>query len=255
MSLRLALELARRDIKNRYSGSVFGVWWSFIWPAVMIFIYTVIFSKVLGAKLPQPSIKFSYGIYLATGLLPWTVFANTLSRLTMVFIDNKYILTKIPIELSTLILSVILSELFSFSISFGILLFILLFLSVKLTLMGLLIFAVSFFIQEILVAALGILTSIVTIFIRDLKEIVNIVLQLWFWVTPIVYTPNIVPKEFQLLLKLNPLYYTTEGFHQLIYPNPHPPKGLFFLCLASVLLFTISLKFLKVMENDVRDFS
>lgn len=255
MNLHLALELAKRDIKTRYSGSVFGVWWSFIWPAVMIFIYTVIFSQVLGAKLPQLSIKYSYGVYLATGLLPWTTFANTLSRLTTVFVDNKYILTKIPIELSTLILSVILSELFSFLVSFSILIVILFLLKAKLSATGFLIFIVSFTIQEIFVAALGILTSIITVFIRDLKEIVNIVLQIWFWITPIVYTSNIVPKRFQLFLKLNPLYYTTEGFHQLIYPEPYLPKELVLLGILSVFLFVISFKFLKVTETDIRDFS
>ena len=255
MNLHLALELAKRDIKNRYSGSIFGIWWSFIWPIIMIFIYTVIFSKVLGAKIPNLPVKFSYGIYLATGLLPWNTFANTLSRLTTVFIDNKFILSKIPIELTTLILSVVISELFSFSISFGVLVIILLLLNLKLTIGGFLIFTVSFIIQEILVIALGTFTSVFTVFIRDFKEIVNILLQLWFWITPIVYTTNVVPEEFQNVLKINPLYYIIEGFHQIIYPNPSFPKGLILIGSVSLLFLLLSLLLLKSLEADIRDFT
>lgn len=72
MRRSLLLELARRDFSERYAGSVSGLLWALLLPLVMIFIYTVIFSRVMGAKLPGIGSTYSYGIYLIAGVVPWT---------------------------------------------------------------------------------------------------------------------------------------------------------------------------------------
>ena len=96
MNLSLLIELTKRDFTERYSGSVLGVFWTFLWPLVNIFVYIVIFSQVMGARLQGSSSTYSYGIYLVAGILPWTAFANTVSRSATVLVDKKHIISKIP---------------------------------------------------------------------------------------------------------------------------------------------------------------
>ena len=112
------IELTKRDFTERYSGSVLGVFWTFIWPLVNIFVYTVIFSQVMGARLHgASSTTYSYGIYLIAGILPWTAFANTVSRSATIFVDKKTIISKIKVSLPSLPLYIVMSESITFLIT------------------------------------------------------------------------------------------------------------------------------------------
>jgi len=86
---RLTLELAKRDLTERYSGATLGAIWNFIYPLVSIVIYVVIFSSIMGARLPGSSSVYSYSIYLVAGIIPWTAFANTISRMSSVYLDKN----------------------------------------------------------------------------------------------------------------------------------------------------------------------
>ena len=99
MRANLILELTKRDFTERYAGSFLGAFWNFIMPAVMIFIYTVIFSRVMKAKMPGVNSTYSFGIYLIAGMLPWTAFSNTILRSASVFLDKKSLIGKMPVSL------------------------------------------------------------------------------------------------------------------------------------------------------------
>ncbi len=93
MNISLILELTKRDFIERYSGSSLGFIWSFIYPLITILIYMVIFGNLMGARLPGMVSIWGYGVYLIAGLVPWTAFANTVTRSSNVFLEKKHIIS------------------------------------------------------------------------------------------------------------------------------------------------------------------
>jgi lipopolysaccharide transport system permease protein len=170
MRAALIIELARRDFAERYSGAALGAVWNLIMPAVMIFIYTVIFSRVMGARMPGISSAYSFGIYLIAGVLPWNAFANTLNRSSGVFIDKKNIISKVPVPLSALPLYIVLSECVTLFIGFSIYIVILCALGVGVTRYALLLPFVTAA-QQVLAYALGLILATLNVFLRDLREV------------------------------------------------------------------------------------
>lgn len=250
----LLIELTKRDFLDRYAGSILGIWWSFIWPLVNIFIYMIIFSKVMSAKLAHIPSEYSYGLYLAAGILPWTAFANTISRSSNIFVEKKFIITKIPIQLPILPLSIVLSESITFFVS-------LFFFTVILLLLGIvpskfvILLPIIFGMQQLLAFSFGLLLATLNVFIRDIKEIVNIVIQIWFWFTPIVYVKDILPKTVKDLLVINPAY-SFIHFYQNVFVTSKPInfKLILLYFIFTTFLFLFSYYTFKKLSKDVRDF-
>ncbi len=254
MNIHLLIELTKRDFIDRYSGSILGVSWSFIWPMVNIFIYTVIFSKVMGARLPGVSNAYSYGTYLVAGLVPWMAFASTMSRASCVFVEKKHIISKIRVSLPSLPLYVVLSESITFVITFSI--FILfLFLTSSPFSNTMLLLPVIYLAQQLFAYALSFFIAIFHVFFRDLKEVVGIIVQIWFWFTPIVYVVDIVPEYVRDYLVYNPAYLFIRAYQDIFIfgrlPNFIYLAILIFLSLAILLL---SYYLFKKLEKDIRDF-
>ncbi|MCL1941002.1 MAG: ABC transporter permease [Synergistaceae bacterium] len=254
MRASLIFELAKRDFTERYSGSLLGAAWNFIMPAVMIFIYTIIFSRVMGAKMPGISSAYSFGIYLIAGILPWNAFANTLNRSAGVFTDKKNIISKMPVSLATLPLYIVISECITLFIGFAIYISLLYGLGVGLNRFVLLLpFIVA--VQQVFAYALGLLLATLSVFLRDLREAANVVTQIWFWFTPIVYMPSILPESFADFLFLNPAYYFTHAYQDIFFHGIAPNMSflLYLTFLGHGMLF-FSLWALRRLEKDVRDF-
>ena len=254
MNLSLLIELTKRDFTERYSGSVLGVFWAFIWPLVNIIVYTVIFSQVMGARLQGSSSTYSYGIYLVAGILPWTAFVNTVSRSATIFVDKKAIISKIRVSLPSLPLYIVMSE----SITFLITLFIYI---VFLVLTGtplrktIILLPAIYLVQQIFAFSLGFLISIFHVFIRDLKEITGIVLQIWFWFTPIVYVYDILPAVAKKLVHMNPAFLFIKSYQDIFVLNQVPDSvNLLKLSVIAHLLLLAGYVIFKKLERDIRDF-
>ena len=172
MNFSLIIELAKRDFIERYSGSALGFVWSFIYPLINILIYMIIFGSLMGARLPGMSSVWGYGIYLIAGLVPWTAFANTVTRSSTVFLDKKNIISKIHVDLPTLPLFIVLSETITFCVTLVIFLLILLMTGFVFTPLLLLI-PVVYLIQQVFAYALGFFLAMFVVFLRDLKEVVS----------------------------------------------------------------------------------
>jgi lipopolysaccharide transport system permease protein len=252
--LSLLIELTKRDFTERYSGSVLGVFWTFIWPLVNIFIYTVIFSQVMGARLQGGSSTYSYGVYLIAGILPWTAFANTVSRSATIFADKKGIISKIKVSLPSLPLYIVMSESITFLIALFIYMVFLLLTGTPLRI-TLVFLPVIYLVQQIFAFSLGFLITIFHVFIRDLKEITGIVLQIWFWFTPIVYVYDILPAFAKNLVVLNPAFLFIKAYQDIFVLNNVPNfVNLLKLSVMAHLLLLAGYVIFKKLERDIRDF-
>jgi lipopolysaccharide transport system permease protein len=254
MNFSLVIELTKRDFIERYSGSALGFAWSFIYPLINILIYMIIFGSLMGARLPGTSSVWGYGVYLIAGLIPWTAFTNTVTRSSTVFLDKKNIISKIRVDLPTLPLFIVLSETITFCVTFVIFLCILLITGYVFTPL-LLFIPVIYLIQQVFAYALGFFLAMFVVFLRDLKEVVAIAFQIWFWFTPIVYVFEILPPIAQQVFILNPMWAVVSAYHDIFVFDRVP--SFFYLLLVlmgSIALIVLDYVIFKKLEKDIRDF-
>ncbi|MDZ7761275.1 MAG: ABC transporter permease [Desulfovermiculus sp.] len=248
------IELTRRDYIERYAGSVLGSIWAFIWPLVPLFIYIVVFGQFMGGRLPGDSSVYSYSIYVSAGLIPWMCFSSCITRGCNIFLEKKDIISKVQVSLPSLFLFVHLSEIITLVITFGFFAVFLLIADYEFS-RHLLFLPVVLYLQQILAFGLGLFAGTLTVFIRDLKEVVDITLQLWFWFTPLVYVADILPEIVKNLLIFNPAFIITESYHRIFVYNDYPAFSslLVLTLIAHAIVFGAYLVF-RVLEKDVRDF-
>ena len=200
------LSSIRNEFISRFARSKLGGLWMIINPLSQVAIYALILSNVLAAKLPGIESKFAYAIYLMAGLLAWTLFNEIISRCLTLFIEKGNLMKKMHFPRITLPAIVVGSGLVNNGLvfiamiviflllghQFGMVMFWLLPLTILLTVFAL---------------GVGLILGVMNVFVRDLTQAVPIVLQVWFWFTPIVYPSNIIPESYRYLLNLNPMYH------------------------------------------------
>ena len=194
----------KREFQTRYRNSLFGAAWTILNPLSMIIVYTVIFSQLMQARLPGVDNGLAYGIYLCAGILAWGFFAEVIGRSQSVFLEHANLIKKLSFPRICLPLIVMLNACLNFAIIFALFLG---FLLVTNNLPGWAILGVIpvLLIQTAFAIGLGIILGVLNVFFRDVGQAFGILLQFWFWLTPIVYPASILPPSVQPWLALNPL--------------------------------------------------
>lgn len=211
----------KREFSVRYLGSTLGSLWSVIHPLVLILIYTLIFSELMQARLPGITDKLAYGIYLCAGVLPWTFFTEIITRSQTCFVENANLLKKASLPRICFPAILVGSAVLNFLVIFGVFLVFLIATgrftgAVVLDCVPLLV------IQTVLAIGIGIFTGTLNVFIRDVGQIVSVVLQFWFWLTPIVYPVRILPAAVRDLLYINPMLPIIEGYQGIFVRGEAP---------------------------------
>lgn len=246
-------ETVRRDISSRYAGASLGAIWHFIQPLTQILIYTLVFSEVMRARLPGNPDAMAYGIFLCAGILPWQLFAEILGRSSGMFVDNAAFLKKSSFPRICVPISVLLSSLVHFAIVAAIFL---LLLAVTGRFPGwVLLSGLPLLLLLMLMAAsAGLLAGTLNVFLRDVGQVLAILLQFLFWLTPIVWPLQTVPLEWQGWFGLNPLFGIMQGF-QRIFIEARQPDWLALgpACLATVLLALLALSYFRRFSGELTD--
>lgn len=218
-----------REIRGRYRGSLLGAAWIFIGPLVMILIYTLVFSRIMQARLPGVTGQYAYSLYLCAGLLPWGFFAEVLQRTQGVFLDNANLIKKANFPRIALPLIILLGGAFNLAVV-GLLFLVFLLAIGAYPGWPILAAIPPLILLAGLASAGGLLLGVLNIFYRDVGQIVGVGLQLLFWLTPIVYPIDVLPEKYRHLIELNPLVGIvgvlqaifirgqTPDFAQLLYP-------------------------------------
>ncbi len=211
----------RNEQVSRFARSKLGGLWMLINPLAQVLIYALILSNVLGTKLPGIDNRYAYAIYLMAGLLAWTLFSQIITRSLTLFIEQGNLMKKMSFPRITLpaivIGSSLLDNLLLLVATLGI--FVLLghhftpamFWLLPLTLM-----------LAALAVGMGLTLGIMNVFLRDIGQVVPIVLQVWFWFTPIVYPAGIIPERYRAWFRLNPMCPLVEAYHQVLVYGSSP---------------------------------
>jgi len=237
----------RREFQQRYTNSLLGGLWAVLNPLTLIVIYTVIFAGVMRPRLTgQEDQAFAYSVYLCAGLLPWMAFADLVNRMQNVFLQYGNLIKKSNFPRSCLPVIVALSVLIDFGIVFALYL-VFLFIVGHFPGWAMLAFAPVFLVQLAFGLGLGLLTATLNVFFRDVGQFVGVVLQFGFWLTPIVYSPAILPEAVRTLLWLNPIYPLIAAYQGIFLNHAAPDWGglLGIAALALALLFLAGRLFLN----------
>jgi homopolymeric O-antigen transport system permease protein len=226
----------KREFQSRYRNSMLGAAWPIINPLATIFVYTVIFSRVMRVKLPVASSSFSYGVYLCSGVLPWGFFAEIVNRLQTVFLENATLLKKLSFPRICLPAITVLSALLNFIIVFS-LFTIFLIISGNFPGWSYLALLPVFIILIAFSTGLGVALGTLNVFFRDVGHLVGVILQFWFWFTPIVYPVSILPDFARRLLIFNPMAGIIAACQQILVLGQWPD----FVSLAPVALLAVML--------------
>lgn len=237
----------KRDFHSRYRNTQFGFAWTVLQPLAMILIYTVIFAGLMKPSLPGHDSPFAYSIYLCSGVLTWGFFSELLSRSVGVFVQNANLIKKISFPRLCLPIIVILSSLIHFGIVMG--LFIA-FLIISGNFPGL---AVLGFFPVLIIlvgfsVGLGILLGTINVFYRDVEQTMSIVLQFWFWLTPIVYVTKTLPDFVADVMAWNPMWPIVRAMHTIFLEGRFPEwQSLIYpAILAAVFLYLGMFAFYKL---------
>ena len=253
VNLSLILELTKRDYRERYAGSVFGTAWAFIKPLVPLFIYIVVFGKLMGGRMPDATGPFAYSIYVASGLVAWIAFSGSVLRGATVFLEKRHIIAKVQVSLPTLLVFTNLAEIVTYLITMAFFLLFLLCIPYQFS-WHILLLPLIFYLQQVLAFGLGMLAAVFVVFLRDLKEFLEITLQLWFWTTPIVYVKSILPEWVSRLIALNPFTAITDAYHAIFVYKTLPDFGaLLVVSVVAHLLVMLAYYCVKTLELDIRD--
>ena len=236
----------KKDIRGKYKGSFLGVLWSFINPLLSVLVYAIVFSQIMRFDIDN------YVIYLITGVLPWTFFTSSINMGMTSILYNASIIKKVYFPRSILPISSVSSCLVNFLISCLVILVFVLFSGIGITI-HLLWLPLIALVQYFLCLGIVFFLSAVEIFVRDLEHIINFVLSMAFYVTPILYKAEQVPKNLRFILKLNPMAYIIDAYRDIFYYGVMPDiSSLLLVFLVSIIVMMLGY---KVFERLQRGFA
>ncbi|PIZ74209.1 teichoic acid ABC transporter permease [Candidatus Peregrinibacteria bacterium CG_4_10_14_0_2_um_filter_43_11] len=204
-------QLTKRDYANRYLGSFLGFIWTLIQPVVMVLIFYFVF--VIGFKTGDIRDGVPFIAYLTIGMLVWNLYSEGVTNTTNVFQEYSYLVKKINFRIAVLPIVKILSALMTHFIFIGITVVVLVIVGVPFSWWWLQIFYYLFAMMLFLLGTGWIIASL-QVFVKDIAQIVSVLLQFGFWLTPIVWNFDLLPEKWQFILKFNPAFYLVEGYRK-----------------------------------------
>ena len=205
----------KKEIRGKYKNSFLGVLWSFLNPLLQIIVYALVFQVIL--KNP----KENYAIFLCCGLVPWTFFASTITRSAFTMIENGNIIKKVYFPREILPISIVTSETVNFMISTIIILGFVILGKLGLSIY-ILFYPLVLLAQYLLLIAISLIVSSISVYVRDLQHLIGVAMQLLFYATPIVYAADSIPENLKWILSLNPMTYIIDGYRAIFYNQAMP---------------------------------
>jgi len=203
--------LTWRDVKVRYKQTVIG----FLWAIIQPFLKMVVFSIIFGSLAKMDSEGFPYPIFLYAGLLPWQFFASSVSRTGESIVGSTTLITKVYFPRLIIPIASVGAYLVDFAISFIILIILMLYYSVVPTLSIFIVLPLA--LATIFTAlGVGVFISALNVAYRDFRYVVPFFVQIWMFLTPVVYTTKIIPKNWRWLILLNPMAGIVDAYRSAI---------------------------------------
>lgn len=232
-SRHLIWKLSKNDFKKRYAGSYLGALWAMVQPVVTIVMYYIVFEVIMGSGRPTANDDIPYVLFLTAGLVPWFYFNEALQNGTNAMLEYTYLVKKVVFKISIIPIIKIIAATFIHVFFALVLLLIAAIYGYTPSIYTIQLIYYSFC---LFVFVLGICytTCAVMVFFRDLAQIINILLQIGMWATPILWDIQTISPKAGMLVKINPLVYIVNGYRSTIFE-----KSWFFEDFYSTMYFWI----------------
>ncbi len=241
--------LTWRDIKVRYKQTALGAAWAVIQPFFLMVVFSLFFGRLAGV----PSDGVPYPIFSFCGLLPWQLFANSLTQSSNSLVGSQNLITKVYFPRLVVPISAVLAGLVDFAIAFVILLAMLFFYGIVpgwqiVALPGLIVLAVM------TALSVGLWLSALNVQYRDVRYTINFLVQFWLFATPVAYPSSIVPEKWRAIYGLNPMVGVVDGFRWALLGRPQSPGVSLLVSTVVVFLLLVGgLYYFRRLEQEFAD--
>lgn len=247
-NIKLIKNLAVNDFSTKYSGAYLGVFWAFVQPIVTTMIYVFVFQ--IGFKAQPLDNGYPYVLWLIAGIVPWFFFGEAIMNATNCFMEYSYLVKKVVFPISILPVVKILSSLFVhlFFVIFGWVIFFALGRYPSIYSLQIIYYAICLIAFAM---ALSYFTASIVPFFKDFGQIVNILIQIGMWLTPIMWDFSIMELgKIEIIFKLNPMFYIVQGYRdafiQQVWFWQHPRMTIYFWGITIMVYIIGSLCFKKM---------
>ena len=234
----------KKEIRGKYKGSFLGILWSFVNPLLSVLVYAIIFPIVLKTN------QDNYVTFLIIGMLPWTFFTTAINQGTFTVVGNAGIIKKVYFPREILPISVVTSGLINFMISCLIIFIFLIISGLGFSWYALLL-PLIVIIQYILTLGIVFITSAINVYIRDAEYIINFILTMLFYATPILYSSDLfVNSNLSWIIKLNPMATLINSYRDVLFYQTLPNmNSLLIVLVGSIILLFIGIMVFKKLEK------
>ncbi|MBF0219647.1 MAG: ABC transporter permease [Gammaproteobacteria bacterium] len=236
------LLMLRRDIQQRVIGSAFGLLWLIIQPLFLLVVYSVVFGFLLKVRFGAEEDTLAFSLYLMAGLLPFIAFQESLQRAGTTLADNHGLIDRSNFPPLLLPIMAVLTSITAELLGLIILIFAVWIIRGTLS-PWLLLLPLLIGVRLLLSFALASFISVLTPFLRDLNQVIAMLLTLLFFATPIIYPSSLIPADWQWVAMLNPFYYLVESYRNVIIIGKPPLPGFYLLAAGSLLVSLVGLWF------------
>lgn len=241
--------MALRDVQTRYMGTLGGFLWFIIQPLSIVLVYWFVFS--VGFKV-RPAGGIPFVVVFLCGLVPWSLFAEALNTSTAAINANVHLVTKTVFPTEILPVVSLLSSLFTHVLMMILFVIVMMINGVPFSLYNLQVFYYLFALSA-LCLGFGWLLSAINVFCKDVGQALGVVLNLWFWATPIAWFQEILPERYLWILKFNPMYYIVDGYRaSFLHLSPiwHNPRQCVYFWIMCALVFIAGAVTFKKLKPD-----
>ena len=220
----------QKEIRGKYKKSFLGIFWSFLNPLLQLAVYAFIFPIILKNN------QENYLMFLFVALIPWTFFTSAVTQGTDTVVQNGNIVKKVYFPRTILPISVVTSGAINFLISTVIIIILALVTGLGIS-PYLVFYPLILIVQYLITLGIVLILSSVTVYLRDLQHIIGVIIQVLFYATPIVYSPDSIPDKFSFILTLNPMSHIITAYRDIFYNQQVPDLqvlGLLFILGISI---------------------
>lgn len=240
--------LTWRDVKVRYKQTELGIAWAIIQPLFTMLVFTLFFGRLAGI----PSDNVPYPLFAYAGLLAWSFFANAITNSGNSLVGSANLITKVYFPRMIIPGAAVVAGLVDFAVAFVILVLLMIYYGVMIS-WSILMFPVVVLLTTLLALGMGMWLSALNVKYRDVRFALPFLIQLWMFISPVIYPTSFLPEKFRWFLSLNPMTGIIEGYRSSLFGRPFNWIALALSAVITLAVLTYASYSFRRMEKSFAD--
>lgn len=206
----------RRELRGRYKGSVLGFFWTFLNPLLQLCVYSIVFSTILKQEIEK------YYLFLFVGLIPWIFFSSSVTGGAVAVIAEKDMVKKIYFPREVLPIARVTTNFLNMLLCFIVIFMVVIVSGTGINFLAIPCLILVWMVEYVFALGMAFFASAVTVYFRDMEHILGVIMMAWQYLTPVVYSYDIIPDEYKLLFSLNPMTPIIGAYRDILYESSVP---------------------------------